>query len=748
MLNSPFFQLAAPKREGKQDFLKRCMDGDEKKITACTAEWNKTKLAAFVDENELTLAAAEVKVVALNEGDTSSEPRRFAILAHTGKVIDFGWHKFIIDLSGMKAAKDVIPALLDHDRSQRLGVIDTVKVDKNGFYVMGKFLSSDLAQGVLADTDEGFPFQASIGVTGTKVLNIAQGNKHKVNGITVEGPIDVWLESEVTETSFVTFGADDDTAAIAMQRAGVRDNPNQEVFDMKMLLKALAAMGLRADATDEQAWKFLSMLDDERMKQLGEHDAAIAELKQKYAGAPAPAPAPVQAPATSLTPPTVPVNPASPPASAPAAALSGVEVITLQNEFSRFGVTADDVNKVLGDGNMTMDQARAKLLKDGAATNPPVGVGSLSMGADETDKFRLSMSDGLQLRLGMQVDKPASGHERFRAMSLHEVARVCLQRAGVRGVENLTRTQVAEKIIKLSLGGASTSDFANVFMDVTNKRLLKAYVEAPATYDPWVNEVPASDFKTIYGVSLSNAPDMKLVGENGEYETANLSDHQESYVLGKYGIIIPLSLEMIVNDDLRAFARIPQLLGASARRKVADTIYGKLTGATTMSDGKALFHADHSNLETVSGNKGLVDSDKLSAARSAMRKQTGLKGETLDLTPSVLLVPTAQETSAEILLRSTALPDADMSSGVHNPHAGKLQPIAEPRLDAVSEKAWYVIGDKNQIDTMELAFLDGQNVPTVTEFEKHDTDSIQYKGRIIFGVGVMDFRGFRKNPGE
>jgi phage major head subunit gpT-like protein len=204
---------------------------------------------------------------------------------------------------------------------------------------------------------------------------------------------------------------------------------------------------------------------------------------------------------------------------------------------------------------------------------------------------------------------------------------------------------------------------------------------------------------------------------------------------------------MIVNDDLRAFTRLPQLMGAAARRKEGDLVWAKITGNPTMSeDSTTLFHADHSNLE--SSAAGTVDTDKLSAARAAMRKQTGPGGATLDLQPRFLLVPVAQETDAEVLLRSTALPETNYSQGVHNPWANRLVPIAEPRLDNDSVKAWYLVADPNQIDTIEVAYLDGREEPYTEEEVQFERDAVGYKIRHDFGCGVMDYRGFFKNPGE
>ena len=370
-------------------------------------------------------------------------------------------------------------------------------------------------------------------------------------------------------------------------------------------------------------------------------------------------------------------------------------------------------------------------------------AGRIEMGADERDKFRLAATDGMAMRLGVRMDKPAAGYDEFRHMTLHGFARFCLEREGVQ-TRGMTKRQLAQKIIRLSASGISTSDFAGVFMDASHKRLLKAYVEAASTWRPWCNVVEASDFKTIHGIALSEAPDLDLVAENGEYKTGQLKEKQESYSIGKYGKILSLTMEMIVNDDLRAFAKLPRIMGAAAKRKESDIVYGLLTGNPMMADGKALFSSDHKNL---SGGSAL-SSDSVGKERAAMRKSKGINGAYIDVTPRFLLVPTVLEDSSVVILRSQTLPEDNKPTGVVNPNAEKLIPISDPRLDDASETAYYTVGDPNQVDTIEVAFLDGVEEPTIEENDEFVRDAVSYKVRHIFGAGVVDYVGMRKNPGS
>jgi hypothetical protein len=374
----------------------------------------------------------------------------------------------------------------------------------------------------------------------------------------------------------------------------------------------------------------------------------------------------------------------------------------------------------------------------------PTAPLSVQAGPTADDKFRAAARDGMAQATGIQVQNPAPGHEDFRHGSLQRLAADCLEREGVDRRHLMSGDQVARALIKRS--GMSTSDFDSVMLDVSNKHLLKGFREAPRTFLPFVRIVDAPDFKTQYGVQLSEAPELDPVGENEEYPHGILEDSQESYKVQTYGKIVYVTRQMIVNDDTRAFTRLPQLFGNAAARKESDVIYSLLTGNPTMSDGNALFSSAHNNLEQ--SLVGHITSDRLQAGRAAMRQQTGPNGAQLDIQPRFILVPAAQETDSEVITRSRMLPESgEYATTDYNPWANMLRPIAEPRLDSVSTDAWYLAADPDQVDTIEMAYLGGNQEPFTEEHRAFNRDAILYKIRHEFGAGVMGWRGFYKNPG-
>ena len=520
------------------------------------------------------------------------------------------------------------------------------------------------------------------------------------------------------------------------QTAGAGKTGHTEVNMPKEIRDLLERLGLSSDATEQQAWDYLAGLDLNQIETKEERDKALKALAE------------ATKPADQDT-----QNGGSASISQEDLQQATREAIKAEKqrakdirESVRIAGLDNSFAEELIDQDVDADQARQKILAKMKETNPPVGAGGIQVGADEADKFRSAVADGLARKSGIRLDNPAPGSEDFRGATIENVARKCLERAGVDTRRMQSRDEVARAVLRQAAsGGFSTDDFTSIFLDVANKNLMKAYREAPNTWRPFVNVVSASDFKDIYGIALSEAPDLELIDEHGEYKHGEMSDSQEKYSVGTYGKIMYLTRKMIVNDDLRAFTRLPRLMGAAARRKESDIVWGKITGNPTMNDGNSLFDSsNHSNLETSGSN---VDSDSLESARAAMRKQTGPNGAILDLQPQFLLVPVAQETSAEILLRSTMLP-VSQANADYNPWANRLTPIAEPRLDNDSTDAWYLVADPSQIDTIEVAYLDGNEAPYTEEEVMFERDAIGYKVRHDFGAGVMDWRGFYKNSGS
>ena len=88
-----------------------------------------------------------------------------------------------------------------------------------------------------------------------------------------------------------------------------------------------------------------------------------------------------------------------------------------------------------------------------------------------------------------------------------------------------------------------------------------------------------------------------------------------------------------------------------------------------------------------------------------------------------------------------------MNAGIINPIQNFATVIGEPRLDDNSAKAWYLAAAQG-MDTIEVAYLNGVELPYIDQQEGFNTDGIATKVRIDAGVAPLDYRGLVKSSGQ
>ncbi|AJE46548.1 prohead protease/major capsid protein fusion protein [Celeribacter indicus] len=390
------------------------------------------------------------------------------------------------------------------------------------------------------------------------------------------------------------------------------------------------------------------------------------------------------------------------------------------------GVSVDESRRLI------LDQVAAK--SDETRTFPHVSV-PLG-GRDERITRRDAVANALLHRYSPTLFPLEDAARQYRGMTLLELARESLGNSGV-NTRGLSRDEVATRALH------STSDFPEILSAVTNKTLRQAYDAYPRTFSLFCRQVLATDFKSMHRVQLGEAPQLLEVGESGEFKRGSLGESKESYKVKTYGRVVAITRQVLINDDLDAFTRIPAMYGNSIAQLESDVVWGIITANPAMADGTALFHANHKNL---AGTGAALAVDAVGAARAAMALQTGLDKKTvLNIRPAFLIVPAALELKAEQLVAQNLVPAA--TSSVVPQSIRTLSPISEPRLDAASATAWYLAASPNQIDTIEYAYLEGQQGAYIETRNGFDVDGVEIKCRLDFGAKAIDWRGLYKNPG-
>ncbi|MEO5364572.1 MAG: hypothetical protein H7838_13245, partial [Magnetococcus sp. DMHC-8] len=391
-----------------------------------------------------------------------------------------------------------------------------------------------------------------------------------------------------------------------------------------------------------------------------------------------------------------------------------------------------------------LDEARRSLIDVAARRSSSSGEirnHVVMTGQDERTTRNLAVENALLHRFDPTAHKLSDAAREWRGLTLLEMARMFVESGGggVHTTRGLTRYELATRALH------TESDFPNILANVANKTLRTAYEAAPRTFQPFCRQVTASDFKAMSRVQLGEAPALDKVNEGGEYKRGPLGEGKESYRVETYGKIISISRQVLVNDDLNAFTRIPQLFGVAAANLESDVVWGIITANPNMGDGIALFHASHKNLAAAGA---AISVATLGIARKSMGTQTGVDGQTIiNVRPAFIIVPAALEVTAEQLLAVNMVPAK--STDVVPQSLRTLTVIAEPRLDAAvnGDKAWYMSANPGQIDTIEYAYLEGQNGVYIETRVGFDVDGVEIKARLDFGAKAIDWRGMFKNPG-
>ncbi|MBL4709749.1 MAG: Clp protease ClpP [Flavobacteriales bacterium] len=395
------------------------------------------------------------------------------------------------------------------------------------------------------------------------------------------------------------------------------------------------------------------------------------------------------------------------------------------------------VDECIDDAEISVADAKDKVLAFiGKDTTSLAANAHIEMVEDEIDKFKKGASASINVRAGLEKD---DGKNDFRGYTLKELAAKSLELNGVDTSRMGKMDTVAAAFTH------STGDFGNLLANSANKALLKGYDEAEETFQTWTTPGELPDFKAGSRVGLNDFPALGEVKEGAEYKYASVSERSEPIILATYGNIFSITRQAIINDDLGAFTRIPQKMGAAAIRTIGDLVYAILTANGNMSDGVALFHANHSNLLTAA----TISTASVDAMRVAMAKQKA-GGKSLNIRQSNLLVPFALEGVAKVVRDSqfeVGNTAATKANTTPNSVAGTFEVISDARLDDVSATAWYGAAGSGMHDTIEVAYLDGNQMPRLEQQDGWKVDGVEFKVSIDAGVSALDYRTLAKNAG-
>jgi len=279
------------------------------------------------------------------------------------------------------------------------------------------------------------------------------------------------------------------------------------------------------------------------------------------------------------------------------------------------------------------------------------------------------------------------------------------------------------------------SDLPLIYQNALNKVLLPAYNAAPATFPEIAVEREFRDYRPHHFIRAGDFPVPLEVGEHGEYQNGSLSENDEQVTLAKYGRILGLTEEMLVNDDIGAFADLAQMAGRRVRAFENSTFYAICIApgsglGPVLSDSERVFAAAHTNLTA----GGALSNALLESAYALIQAQQSLDGIPLNAMPKkVLTSPTSWG-----LARRLTTPTNPTQASEINTFAGMITPISDANL---SGARFYVFADPTELPCFIYGYLRGQSGPRTEVRPGFRSDGIEFKVSVRFGCGAIDYRG-------
>ncbi|WP_436717402.1 hypothetical protein U8335_11100 [Roseiconus lacunae] len=648
------------------------------------------------DAATITLAAADPPI----EGDDKPALRKFSMVAYTGGAMRLGgWpYPVVVDLAGLRVTRKSRPILKDHDRGSIVGHTDDIRISDRSLEVAGVISGvGATAQEVIATSENGFPWQASLGASADKVVFIPEGKTAKANGRDHNGPLYIARKSTLGEVSFVALGADDNTEARVAAGQSEEDDPETgDEGTTDDIEPVNASLDMTTKPKAKPQYQSLSAVEQMRSEAAAE-SRRIAGIR-KLCGDKHPT----------------------------------IEADAIEQGWS---VTKTELTVLRSERPKAPDQSQHSPRYNREVLE---AAACLSVGIDE------------KMLLASYGERTLEAANPLRHIGLKELVAECARSEGIdvpRVFGDGTETIRA---------GFSSMSLPSIMENVMNKTLLTAYQNTPIAAFDLCSVGTVSDFKEVSRYRLLGTGGFEQVAPDGELKHGKLSDQKFTNKADTYGQILTLTRHDIINDDLNAFMDIPRQMGRSGAESIDNlffTLLLKNSGFFSSANANFLQGPD-----TKFGPDSLTVAKTTFRKQKAGPGGKPKDQKPINIRPEYLVVPVELETEAELLMGSAQLMiDAQGSPTkipVDNPHRNKYRVISTPHLSdtyyqGASGTAWYLFANPRVLPAFEIVFLNGRRTPVIERVEMPpNTLGMGFRSYIDFGVNSQDHRAAVKVAGE
>lgn len=267
-----------------------------------------------------------------------------------------------------------------------------------------------------------------------------------------------------------------------------------------------------------------------------------------------------------------------------------------------------------------------------------------------------------------------------------------------------------------------------------------AFSAAPSVWEKIAMLITSTSSQNDY-TWLSNFPKMrKWVGDK---VVKALEAFKYTIVNDPFEATIGVKRDDIEDDNLGIYGPQAQMAGFSAKQWPDELVLALVNNAFTQVcyDGQYFFDTDHEVAGASVSNKGAAVLSAASraaaaasygAARTAMMKFTDDEKRPLNITPNLLFVPPALETTARVLCESDELDDLSI-----NPYKGTAQVVVDSRL--TSDTAWFLLDTTKPVKPF---IFQQRKAPVFVSQTDEQNDDVFMRGEFKFGAEARGNAGY------
>lgn len=313
----------------------------------------------------------------------------------------------------------------------------------------------------------------------------------------------------------------------------------------------------------------------------------------------------------------------------------------------------------------------------------------------------------------------------------------------------------------------STSDFPAYFADSLDRQLYGAYEATTPTWQNYARASTVNDFREVTRFATDGVRGLLTeVGELAEHKRRAMSLTPYQYKVKKYEAGFALSFEMMINDDLNAFLRMPQDLADSARDSEEEFVTRLFVDA----------NGPHASVYTV-GNDNIITGnpvlsrESLQAALVKLSQRKDEKGNPIQIRAVELVVGSSLAMVANEITEASEYrlvgANGDVTVIKGNGVAANLRTNVNYWLDTVASNAngatsWFLFASTSSVrPAMEFGRLRGYEAPAL--YEKvpdmrrlgggevpwsFDHGSVERKIQHIYGGAIIDTKMTLASQGD